>query len=88
MRTAVLNPAPFQSMPVQTRRSPLYGKAIYRQPPWVRGSGKTENRPLRNEASFVPVADYVSSRRLSRVEMNALRAPLTAFANDDGLVCP
>ncbi len=44
---------------------------------------KRENRQLRNEASFVPTGDGLRSRTLSRVEMNALRAPLTAPANDD-----
>ncbi len=43
---------------------------------------KRENRQLRNEASFVPTGDGLRSRVLSRVQMNALRAPLTAPANE------
>ena len=36
---------------------------------------------LGNEARFVPAAHGVGSESLSRVEMNALRAPLTALPN-------
>ena len=50
---------------------------------------KRERHPLRNEASlnFVSLrspVDGVGSGALSRVEMNALRAPLTALPSREG----
>jgi hypothetical protein len=41
----------------------------------------SESRQLGNEARFVPAAHGVGSESLSRVEMNALWAPLTALPN-------
>ena len=51
-----------------------------------------ESFQLRNEAplnfvSLRSLVDGVGWGVLSRIEMNALRAPLTAPANDEGFVC-